>query len=108
MRAELDELAAMHPDRLRVSTSLTSPPDGWSGLVGRGDASTVEAALPPPTGDGQTMIFVCGKDGFVAHWGGPVGRAPKQPDGSKGAKVQGPLLGLLQAAGYDASEVFKY
>ena len=37
-----------------------------------------------------------------------VGRAPKNPDGSRGAKVQGPLLGLLAEAGFDAAEVFKY
>ena len=41
-------------------------------------------------------------------WDGPVGRAPKKPDGSKGDKIQGPLLGLLKEAGYTAEEVFKY
>ena len=67
-----------------------------------------QAALPPSTKDGKTMILVCGTDGFVAHWGGPIGRGPKKPDGSKGPKVQGPLLGVLAAAGFDESEVFKY
>ena len=68
----------------------------------------VSAALPPPRGDGSTMVLVCGTDGFVELWGGPVARAPKQPGEKKGAKVQGPLLGLLAEAGFDASEVFKY
>ena len=54
------------------------------------------------------MVLVCGTDGFVELWGGPVARAPKQPGEKKGAKVQGPLLGLLAEAGFDASEVFKY
>ena len=34
----------------------------------------IRFALPPPTGDGSTMIFVCGTDGFVETWGGPVRR----------------------------------
>jgi len=107
-RQELEALAAAHPDRFRVSYSLTAPPAGWEGLTGRGSAELITAALPPPRGDGSTMVLVCGTDGFVELWGGPVARAPKQPGEKKGAKVQGPLLGLLAEAGFDASEVFKY
>ena len=55
-----------------------------------------------------SKVFVCGRDGFVESWAGPTARAPRKADGSKGAKIQGPLLGLLAAAGYDASEVYKY
>jgi len=54
------------------------------------------------------MIFVCGRDGFVETWAGSVGRGPPKADGKKGKKIQGPLKGILAAAGYDASEVFKY
>ena len=54
------------------------------------------------------MVLVCGKDGFVETWAGAVGRGPKKADGSKGPKIQGPLMGLLAESGYDASEVFKY
>lgn len=76
---------------------------------GRGSPSMVQKSLPPPTGgDGTTMILVCGTDGFVDWWAGPVGRAPPKADGAKGPKIQGPLLGLLRDAGYDESEVFKY
>ncbi len=107
-REELERLAAAHPGRLSLSFSLTSPPAGWGGHAGRGSLAMVRDALPPPTGDGTTQILVCGTDGFVATWGGPVGRAPPLPDGSKGPKVQGPLLGLLADAGFVASEVFKY
>ena len=82
--------------------------ESWAGYRGRGDAAMVAAALPPPTGDGKTMVLVCGTDGFVSTWGGPVGRAPKKANGSKGDKIQGPLLGLLAEAGYAAEEVFKY
>lgn len=109
-REEIELLAAEHPSRFSATYSLTGQhvPEGWQGYTGRGDAAMVAAALPPPTGDGKTMILVCGTDGFVSTWGGPVGRAPRQSDGSKGAKVQGPLLGLLADAGYSAEEVFKY
>ena len=109
MRAELDELARRHPDRLEVHYSLTAPPEGWGGFQGRGSPHMIKKALPPPAGgDGTTMILVCGTDGFVETWGGAVVRGPKKPDGSKGGKVQGPLLGLLAEAGFAESEVFKY
>ena len=110
LRAELDALAAAHPNRLSVAYSLTQPPSGWGGLTGRGSVAMARAALPPPrsTGGASTMVFVCGRDGFVESWAGAVGRAPKKPDGTRGGKVQGPLRGLLAAAGYEADEVFKY
>jgi cytochrome-b5 reductase len=109
MREDLDSLSHEFPDRLIVTYSLTADtvPEAWDGFTGRGDQKMIRAALPPPTGDGSTMIFVCGTDGFVETWGGPVGRA-KTSDGSKGRKVQGPLTGLLAEAGYQATEVFKY
>ena len=109
-RQEAEQLAAAHPDRFAVSYSLTAQlaPEGWTGHVGRGDAEMARAALPPPGSETPTMIFVCGTDGFVATWGGPVGRAPRKPDGGKGAKIQGPLLGILKEVGFSESEVFKY
>ena len=108
VKDELDQLVAAHPDRLKVTYSLTAPSAAWSGSRGRGSLEIVQAALPAPTNDGTTMILVCGTDGFVDTWGGPVGRGPRQADGSKGPKVQGTLSGLLASAGFDASEVFKY
>lgn len=109
MRNELDELAAAHPGRFDVNYSLTAPPNGWAGYSGRGSVEMIKGALPPPAGgDGSTMVLVCGTDGFVETWGGPVARGPRKADGSKGAKVQGPLLGLLADAGFKPSEVFKY
>ena len=115
-RDEIEDLASKHSERFHVTYSLTSPTNNsdptttssWKGNIGRGDMAIIKTALPPPTNDEKTMILVCGTDGFVASWAGPVGRAPKNPDGSKGAKIQGPLLGLLKEAGYTAEEVFKY
>ena len=75
----------------------------------RGSTDIIQKALPPPHNkDGTTMVLVCGTDGFVDWWSGPVARGPPKEDGTKGAKIQGPLLGLLRDAGYDESEVFKY
>ena len=87
------------------------PEDDWEGFRGRGSIDMARQALPPPssTTDGRkTMVFVCGTDGFRDMWAGPIARAPPLADGSKGPKIQGPLLGILKDAGYDASDVFKY
>lgn len=118
MKDELDELAKQYPDQLKVSYSLTGSNirSDWEGYRGRGSVLMAREALPPPSSSernnsssgSRTMIFVCGTDGFRDMWAGPIARAPKNPDGSKGAKIQGPLLGLLKDAGYDASDVFKY
>ncbi|KAL7545245.1 hypothetical protein ACHAWF_008596 [Thalassiosira exigua] len=111
MRRELDELARRHPGRFSVSYSLTGGrvPEGWSGYTGRGTVEMAKEALPPPSGDGRTtMVLVCGTDGFRDRWAGPIARAPPLADGTKGPKIQGPLLGILKEAGYDASDVFKY
>ena len=110
VRDEIERLAAEYPERFKASFSLTGPtasPD-WTGYTGRGSLGMVAKTLPPSTKDGTTMVLVCGTDGFVDTWGGPVIRGPRKPDGTRGGKVQGPLLGLLAQAGYDASEVFKY
>lgn len=118
MREELDKLVKENPDRFFVKYSLTGGkvPENWDGFTGRGSVDMAREALPPPSprnddDDGQdrsTMIFVCGTDGFRDMWAGPVARAPPTADGSKGPKIQGPLLGVLNDAGYNVSEVFKY
>lgn len=108
MKAELDQMAKDYPDRIKVTYTLTGDAEFALGYeYGRGDVELAKKALPPPSSP-DTMVFVCGKDGFVSFWGGPVGRAPRQADGSKGPKIQGPLLGILKEAGYDESQVFKY
>lgn len=112
MREELDKLAREHPDRLIVNYSLTGPNirNDWEGYRGRGSVEMAKQTLPQPSAvDGKsTMVFVCGMDGFRDMWAGPIARAPPLPDGSKGPKIQGPLLGIMKDAGYDASNVFKY
>ena len=105
-RSVIDQMAKDHPDHFFVTYSLTE--DETSEFEsGRGTVEMVKKALPPPTSE-DAMVFVCGKDGFVAHWGGPVVRGPKNADGSKGPKIQGPLEGVLKDAGYTAEQVFKY
>jgi len=117
---EIEELAKEHPEHFYVTHSFTRQEDetdecpaGSNIAFGRGDAELASTALPKPSiavHEGQptdTMVFVCGRDGFVAHWAGPVARAPTT-DGSKGPKIQGPLLGVLAEAGFTAEQVFKY
>jgi len=105
MKEELDEIAAKHPERVSVTYSLTGETKAGY-LLGRGNTEMVREALPDPS-VGDIMNFVCGKDGFVETWSGKVERE-KTTDGSKGKKIQGPLLGILKEAGYNASQVFKY
>lgn len=107
-KAIIDQMAKDHPTQFHVTYSLTGEAVDDKYDTGRGTVEMAKKALPPPSTEGDTMIFVCGKDGFVAHWGGPVGRGPKKPDGSKGPKIQGPLEGVLAEAGYTADQVFKY
>ena len=125
MRTELDQLAEQYPDRVFVTYSLTgtSYDDAEGGAppaeervttesnspfhYGRGNVDLARQALPDPSLGDQVMVFVCGKNGFVETWGGKVMRE-RTTDGSKGPKIQGPLLGLLKEAGFDASQVFKY
>jgi len=109
MKKELDQIAKDHPN-VSVTYSLTGTVDDESCQqfqLGRGTVDLARKALPDPSLDG-VMVLICGKDGFVEHWGGKVGRAPPKPDGSKGPKIQGPLLGVLKDAGYSESQVFKY
>jgi len=110
LREELESLVKSSRGRFRVTYSLTDPSNNDGEVEhGRGTTGMIQKALPSPAGaDGSTMILICGKDGFVDWWAGPIARGPPKPDGSKGSKVQGPLLGLLARAGYDATEVFKY
>ena len=118
MKDELDKLANEFPNQFTVRYSLTGDNvrKDWDGLRGRGSVDMVQNALPPPSSvlegnsnkKSTTMIFVCGTDGFRDMWAGPIARAPPLPDGSKGPKIQGPLLGVLKDAGYDALDVFKY
>ena len=121
LKDEIDQMTKKYPDRFHVTYSLTQPnlssetqgdstqQDSGNWEHGRGSAEMALRSLPPPAGgDESTMIFVCGMDGFVSSWGGPVGRAPPPPGKSQGPKIQGPLLGWLAEAGYNTSEVFKY
>ena len=101
---ELENLVEQHPDRLKVTTVLTQE----NKAVGRGNLDLIRKTLPDPKLGDKVMIFICGKYGFVDFWGGEVQRAPPPPGKKKGPKIQGPLTGLLNEAGYDASQVFKY
>ncbi len=119
LRDLLDRLAAAHP-QLRVSYTLTghslsladniaaamainssevhlSPESTpWSGFMGRIDHNMIAEVLPAPAED--TLILVCGSKSFVDTMSGR-----KTPD-----KQQGELTGLLKAAGYTESMVYKF
>jgi len=108
LHQEIDSLKEKYSDRFHVTYSLTSPEEEFKPYeFGRGSIDMISKSLPPAGPGSTTMVFVCGKDEFVKWWGGSVQREIKA-DGSKGGKIQGPLLGLLKQAGFHESQVYKY
>ena len=100
-----------HP-RLHLAFSLTGKDlkEPWGGLTGRGDSAMAKKFLPPaPSAGGhkETMMMVCGTDGFVGMW---AGETVKEVDAVTGAvkKTQGPLKGLLAEVGFKEDEVYKF
>lgn len=59
---ELAGLEAQHAPRLQIIWLLERAPEGWSGLVGRGDADTLAAALERVelAGDPAAQYMLCG------------------------------------------------
>jgi cytochrome-b5 reductase len=107
MRAELDALAAAHPERMRIHYVLSSPPEGWTG--GRGWVSEEDVSAPHlPAPADSTMVLVCGRDEFLDTVSGRTARAAPPPGKQKGPKVQGELTGVLAAVGYQAKHVYKF
>jgi len=98
----------LYGSRGNVDMAQKALPKPSSSLSSLSDTDTDNNNENTNTNTGDTMIFVCGRDGFVEHWAGPVTRGPPPPGKNKGPKIQGPLLGVLKEAGYDESQVFKY
>lgn len=111
LKDEIDHLAADWPGgRLKVTYSLTGSPvsSGWPGLTGRGSHAMARDVLPLPGSDGgSNVVLVCGTDGFVESWAGPRWQRHTGAHGRE-VKLQGPLGGLLQEAGFREDEVYKY
>ena len=119
-KEQLDRWAEEYPNDFLVTYSLTSDSSDYDTddseyRRGRGSAQMAKDSLPSPLDingkDGtytNSMVFVCGTDGFVKSWGGSIRRAPRKADGSKGPKIQGPLEGWLKEAGFLEHQVFKY
>lgn len=77
----------------------------WVGPTGRGSAALAKTALPDPGKD--TLVMVCGSDGFVDSWAGAITRVTDPATGKK-TKVQGPLRGILKEAGFTEDMVYKF
>jgi len=58
LKAELDDLAAKHPNRFTVYYVLNNPPAGWKGGVGFVTKEQIEEHLPPT--DSNIKILLCG------------------------------------------------
>ncbi|KAF9190351.1 NADH-cytochrome b5 reductase [Haplosporangium sp. Z 27] len=57
LRAELDALAAKHP-QFKVYYVLNTPPEGWTGGVGFVNAEMIKEHIPAPAGD--IKVLLCG------------------------------------------------
>ena len=104
MRDELDRLSIEHFQRFTLTYTLTQPPSDWAGSWGRGDAALAREALPPPGAD--TLVLVCGTDGFVDTWAGAIERV--YDENGKKKKVQGTVRGILKTVGFTEDMVYKY
>lgn len=105
---EVDAYAAANPERFRVHYVLSKPSEGWTG--GRGWVSAEDVGpdrLFAPSDDG-VMIMVCGRDEFLDTVSGQTTRGPPPPGKKQGPKIQGDLSGVLKAAGFVESQVYKF
>jgi len=61
LKAELDELAAKHPQRFQVYYVLNNPPEKWDGGVGFVSAEMIKERCPEPSSVPAAMkIMMCG------------------------------------------------
>jgi len=98
LREKIDELAAEHPEQLRVHYTLDHPPPGWRGGRGYVSKAMLREYMPDPLLGRLAKVLVCGPPGMVRHLAGEL---PK-----KGA--QGELGGALREMGFEADQVFKF
>ncbi len=66
LRAELDGLAAAHPDRFALHYTLDSPPAGWTQFEGFITQAMLETAMPAPNAD-TTKIMMCGPPPMIKY-----------------------------------------
>ncbi|GAA5988133.1 hypothetical protein JCM10908_002079 [Rhodotorula pacifica] len=64
LKAELDELAAKHPDQFKVYYVLNNPPEGWTGGVGFVTKEMIEEHLPAHAEDHRALL--CGPPPMIS------------------------------------------
>ncbi|WFD01527.1 cytochrome-b5 reductase [Malassezia obtusa] len=84
--------------RFKLVHFLDSPPANWSGESGYIDADAVKKYLPSNDLGEKVKVFVCGPPGQMKAVSGP----------KKSMTDQGPLVGALADAGFNAEQVFKF
>jgi len=97
LRSKLDELAAAHPNHLKVVYTVDRPTKGWSGETGFVTAEMVRKHLPSSQ-HANTMIMVCGPPPMMNGLCGPKG-----PKGS-----QGEIGGVLKDVGFTIEQCYKF
>lgn len=96
LRKELDEVAAKHPDQLKLYYFVDKASPGWRGHTGFIDKEFLKEHLPGPSQDSK--IFVCGPPPLY-----------KAISGTKNSPTdQGEVTGILADLGYTKDQVYKF
>lgn len=64
-RKELDEVAAAHPDQIKVWYTIDKGSDSWKFSVGYVDENMIKERLPAPGDD--TIVLMCGPPPMVTY-----------------------------------------
>lgn len=59
-KAELDAMAALNKHKCELLYTLSRPQATWTGLKGRMDKALFESKVGSPTGDGKSLLLICG------------------------------------------------
>ena len=96
IQAEIDDIVSNFSN-IHVTYILSQPSEKWDGFRGHLGAALIEQTIPKPAkGADEPLVYVCGPQSMVDSVCGP-----KAED-----KSQGPLQGLLKAAGYSGELKF--
>ena len=100
LREAIDELAKAHPERLKVTYVLDTPPEAWTGGKGFITEAILRETMPSAS-EGKTKVLVCGPPGMMDVVSG-------QPTPKNKENPQGELTGHLKALGFSAEQVCKF
>lgn len=96
LKKELDELKALHPDKLKISYFVDKSEGSFEGNIGFITRDYLKKNVPGP--ETNTQFFICGPPPFMEAYSGP----------KDSPQDQGKLSGILSEFGYKSEQVFKF